>query len=93
MSTTVFLDSEKGAMSLFHSLCFWQFCSPLFGFFRLFLSFVEGDYRSAFSNWDNHSVTTTHLADQYKDLFSRSLNLYFCRNLSSIIVTNGQLIQ
>jgi len=31
------------AVSLCHSFCLQQFCSPLFGFFRLVPGFVEGD--------------------------------------------------
>ena len=30
-------------MSLSYSFCLWQFCSPLFGLFRLAPGFVEGD--------------------------------------------------
>jgi len=30
-------------MSLYHSFCLWQFCSPLFGFFWLVPGFVESD--------------------------------------------------
>jgi len=32
------------AVSLFHSICSRQFCSPLIGFFRLVPGFVEVDY-------------------------------------------------
>jgi hypothetical protein len=43
----VFLAHERGefasVMSLFHSFCLRQFCSPLFGFFQLVPGFIELD--------------------------------------------------
>jgi hypothetical protein len=44
MSIVLPLAFEKGFMSLCHSFCFSQFCSPLVGFFRLVPSFVKCDY-------------------------------------------------
>jgi hypothetical protein len=47
MSIAAFLAIEEGGfsftISLGHILCLRQFCSPLFGFFRLVPGFVEGD--------------------------------------------------